>query len=191
MKRALILLVILLFLASSFATYFIVIQNKHISTLKKEIDSLDIENINLQQQNDDLKLQTEDSKNKQDEILAEKVITQSYKQFNEAGSFSRKDFETNIDNYFSEYYAFYHNMGIVSNSYNNGKDADVKHMLNAINEYLDTIWIGELEYDAMTDAEKSDYWGTKLINGVNASATINNCISKYALFDEIGLKETS
>lgn len=191
MKKVLISIIVLFVIVAGIATYFVVVQNNQISTLNKDIDGLNLVIKDLEQKNSIMEQELESSKNEQDEKLAKKVITQSYNQFIEAGSFSRKEFEANVDKYFSEYYVLNHNMEIISNSYNNGIDADVKNMLNAINKYLDTMWIGELEYEAMTDTEKSDYWGTNLVNGYKSTIAINNCISKYALFDEIGLKETS
>lgn len=165
MKRALMYVLIgLLIVIVGIETVFIINQHSIINQQTKTIDSQ--------------KSSINAMKEKEHTKLAEKVITHTYNEFQktEKLSISRREvviIDSNID--------------IISDSYS-GDDADIKDMLTKVKKYISYT---RLNYSKIYPSEETDeineYMTQSISMQIDANKAVDICISKYALFDKIGL----
>lgn len=157
-QKALIILIILLFIGLVVETSFLLIQNSKIENYQKEIM--------------DLEVSLESINNDKHQILAEKVIIQTYEEMKKAGALYKGD-STGL---------IIVNMEIISNAYT-GNDEDIIRMLEEVLDYLN--------FKMYEGGYSQDYTGDKDRNSLfaygNTKKYVEICISKYALFDQIGL----
>lgn len=110
-----------------------------------------------------------------DKELATKIIIQTYNELIKAGQILSDEPVGLISK----------NMKIVSNSYT-GEDQDVKNMLIKVQDYLDY----RMYYlDLNTPFSERTKGKGDLSHYIEVIDSIDKCISKYALFDQIGLYE--
>ena len=143
-------------------------QSNKISSLKNSLATINVKYEDLQ-----------DDKNRE---LSEKVIIETYNQQNKAGKLRSKD-----DMYIFDILDLRDNMKIISESYT-GDDQDIRDMLGKVNIYLNHIWDNRLDIESMSKDERSKYNNQHIKNYRDANEAVNKCISKYALFDKVGLK---
>lgn len=113
-------------------------------------------------------------KAEEDRLLAEKVIIQTYKELHKAG-----------DKYAGEPVGhMVANMKVVSESYT-GNDKDIEIMLFEVQDYLNY----KMYSIGLMPNYEGDIEGNlrKLYAYDKANDFVDTCISKYALFDKIGL----
>lgn len=113
------------------------------------------------------------TKEQEHKKLAEKVIIQTYNEIMKAGSTPNSEPVGLIKE----------NMKIIANSYN-GDDVDIKNMLSQVQDYLDyrMYKVGLMpEYKGYSKEKDGFGYYSKVKDSVST------CISKYALFDKVGL----
>lgn len=161
--------------------YFLYNQYSQINKLSNSLSSLNSKYIELNGKYVEISGQYEDQKNNEDEKLAEKVITEAYNQQKKAGSLRP------IDNmYLLDIQTLRENMELIGNSYS-GNDSDIKDMLEKIKKYLDYTSANEYKVVKMSKDDQNKYYNQSMDYYSSAKNAVRKCISKYALFDKIGL----
>jgi len=153
---------ILMVLAIGIETFTIIKQKQSIEVLNEKISEM---------------------KNDTDKKLAEKVIIHAYKEFKKAGNLLP---DGSVD-YLIALSTIHSNFELVKNSYN-GSDNDITNMLNLAYDYLDYVHSLVLKFDSLSTNEKNEAWLKSFDKYSAADKALNSCISKYALFDKVGLE---
>lgn len=146
-----------------------------------KINDLEAANTNLSQEvNKNKEKIAEESQNAQKEIPLE-VITATYKEFSKFKELNKADIK-----YYMKIFDIKDKLNVIFESYT-GNDTDIKDMIEAINKYVDNALTERLIPKEDEDAKLYNYKQAVLLYDA-ANKAINKCISKYALFDKVGLK---
>ncbi|PKL00082.1 MAG: hypothetical protein CVV56_08180 [Tenericutes bacterium HGW-Tenericutes-1] len=174
-ERILSLIITLLIVVIGAESYFLINKDQKIKRMNDEAINV-VNEFEIQKQKYDSLLNNESKE------LAEKVIIHSYQVYSDAGILTKND-----NTYIFRVLELQSNMKIISNSYS-GDDKDIKDMLVKIQKMLDFTFDNRFNIEKMSDDEKSTYFNKSLDLYVQAGEALDICISKYALFDRVGLE---
>lgn len=172
MKKALVIILICFLIICIGVELGIIINQQNIITTQQDEISNYIAKIEEQEK------QLNEINDQKHEELAEKVIIQIYHELVKAGS--KKDNEP--------VGLIKENVEIVSDSYS-GNDKDIKDMLEKVKGYINFGMDTWHKISRMTEEEKKKFNSDSFDYYMTAKSAVDKCISKYALFDKIGLYE--
>jgi hypothetical protein len=165
-KNALWLLIGVLLIIVGIESYSLINISSKVDTLNSSIEDL---NLIMDKQKEEFDIVAR----QEHKELAEKIIIHTYLELNKAGS-KKKGEPVGL---------IVSNMKLISSSYT-GEDEDIKTMLYKVQDYLDykMYEIGLMpEYEGnISEKEDFRYY-------ITVTDYVRICISKYALFDKIGL----